>query len=70
MVHRLRPVLKARAKVVVLTTVAKAKAAVHAMVHVLKVVQTVAVRTRTVAVKAAKSAAVAMVTSCHATSIL
>jgi hypothetical protein len=60
--------LKVRAKVVVLTTVAKAKAkaVVHAMVHVLKAV----VRTRTVAVKGAKSAAVVMVTSCHATSIL
>jgi hypothetical protein len=67
MAHRAMPrALKVRAKVVVLTTVAKAKAVVLAMVHVLKVV----VPIKTVAVKVVKSAAVAMATSCHATSIL
>jgi hypothetical protein len=66
--------VKSSAAIRVLTTVVKARAVVLAMVHVLKAVQTVVakavVRTRTVAVKVVKSAAVAMATSCHATSIL
>ncbi len=62
-----KPALRAKAKVAVLTTVAMARAVVHAMVHVLKVAALAVVAK--VAVKAvAKTVVATMATSCHDTS--